>query len=36
MAWLALADRLPRAAAARAAWHRAVLAHGRKRIEELP
>lgn len=36
MAWLTLADRLPRAAAGRPEWHRAVLAHGRKRIEALP
>jgi uncharacterized protein (DUF885 family) len=36
LAWLALADRAPRAAAARRRWHAAVLADGRKRVEMLP
>ena len=36
MAWLAIADRAPSGIAARRNYHRAVLAHGRKRIEELP
>lgn len=36
LAWLALADRAPRAAGPRARWHEAVLAHGRKRLEDLP
>ena len=36
LAWLALVDRAPRASARRAAWHAAVLANGRKRLEQLP
>lgn len=36
LAWLALADRAPRAPAARRRWHAAVLADGRKRLEDLP
>lgn len=36
LAWLALADRAPRDPARRGRWHRAVLAHGRKRLKELP
>jgi len=36
LAWLALADRAPRAAALRPGWHAAVLANGRKRLEDLP
>ena len=36
LAWLALADHAPRAAAARRRWHAAVLANGRKRLEALP
>ncbi|MBW6525119.1 DUF885 family protein [Sphingomonas sp. RHCKR47] len=36
LAWLALADRAPRAPARRVAWHAAVLANGRKRLEQLP
>jgi len=36
MAWLAIADRAPRLATLRPAFARAVLAYGRKRIEDLP
>ena len=36
MAWLSIADRAPRAAAARRTYHRALLVHGRKRTEDLP
>ena len=36
LAWLALTDREPRAAAARRHWHAAVLANGRKRLDALP
>ena len=36
LAWLALADRAPRGAAARRRWHAAVLANGRKRLGALP
>jgi uncharacterized protein (DUF885 family) len=36
LAWLALTDRAPRAPARRRAWHAAVLANGRKRLEQLP
>jgi len=36
LAWLALVDRAPRAPAARRRWHGAVLANGRKRLEQLP
>jgi uncharacterized protein (DUF885 family) len=36
LAWLTLADRAPKGAAARRRWHAAVLANGRKRLEVLP
>lgn len=36
LAWLALADRAPRGASARARWHGRVLADGRRRVEQLP
>lgn len=36
LAWLALADRAPRDPARRRTWLAAVLAHGRKRLEQLP
>nr|WP_276046468.1 MULTISPECIES: DUF885 family protein [unclassified Sphingomonas] len=36
LAWLGIADRAPAAPHARGAYHRAVLAHGRKRLEALP
>jgi len=36
LAWLALADRAARDPAARRRWHGAVLADGRKRLEQLP
>lgn len=36
LSWLALADRAPRSPGARRTWHRAVLAFGRKRLEQLP
>lgn len=36
LAWLTLVDRAPRSAAARRRWHAAVLANGRKRLEDLP
>ena len=36
LTWLALADRAPPAPATRRRWHAAVLAHGRKRLEQLP
>ncbi|MBB4153376.1 uncharacterized protein (DUF885 family) [Sphingomonas jinjuensis] len=36
LAWLALADRAPRDPARRRRWHAAVLANGRKRLEQLP
>lgn len=36
LAWFAIADRAPRVPAARRRWHAAVLAHGRKRLEDLP
>lgn len=36
LAWLTLADRAPHASARRRTWHAAVLANGRKRLEQLP
>ena len=36
LSWIALADRAPRAPGARRSWHRAALAFGRKRLEQLP
>lgn len=36
LAWLTLADRAPKGAAARRRWHAAVLANGRKRLDALP
>lgn len=36
LAWLALADRAPRMPARRRRWHAAILADGRKRLEQWP